>query len=227
MLRREGKSTLLHTLAGLIAPGSGTVELDGAIIGAIRRPVLARRLAFLPQQPVAPEEMTVARLALQGRFAHVGLLRGYRAADFEAVRWTLEGTGLSAFAERPLREPSGGERQRAWIAAALAQEAEILLLDEPASFLDIGHQVEILDLLIRLSRERGVTIAMAMRDIDQALAVADRIALLDSGPLVFEGRPSDLAESGLIERVFRVRGRFVRLEPSGALHFAVPFGHAT
>ncbi|HWX46910.1 MAG TPA: ABC transporter ATP-binding protein [Roseomonas sp.] len=218
----SGKSTALHVLAGLIVPSAGTVEIDGRPLRGIARRALARRLAFLPQQPAAPEEMTVERLALQRRFAHVGLLRGYRAADHQAVRWALESTGLAGLAARPLRELSGGERQRAWIAATLAQEAEILLLDEPTSFLDIGHQAEVLDLLARLAHERGVTVAMAIHDIDQAMAVADRIALLEAGQLVFDGSPHDLARSGLVEKVFRVNGRFVLLEPSGALHFDVP-----
>ncbi|MCJ2131714.1 ABC transporter ATP-binding protein [Methylobacterium sp. E-045] len=214
----SGKSTLLHALAGLITPNAGTVEIHGRPLRTIRRRALAQRLAFLPQQPIAPEEMTVERLVLQGRFAHVGLLRGYRPVDIEAVQWALESTGLAALAARPLHALSGGERQRAWIATALAQEADILLLDEPTSFLDIGHQVEILNLLLRLSRERGITVAMAIHDIDQAMAVADRIVLLDTGRLMFEGTANDLAVSGLVEQAFRVTGRFVQVEPSGAWH---------
>jgi iron complex transport system ATP-binding protein len=217
----SGKSTALHALAGLIAPAQGTVAIDGKALKSYSRRNLAKRLSFLPQQPVAPDEMTVEQLVRQGRFAHVGLLRGYSRKDFEAVRWALEGTGLAELAERPLRELSGGERQRAWISAALAQEADILLLDEPTSFLDIGHQVEVLDLIWRLSRERGVTVVMAIHDLNQAMAVCDRISVLDKGEQIFNGMPADLAGSGLIERVFQVRGRFVSIKPSRAPHFDV------
>jgi iron complex transport system ATP-binding protein len=217
----SGKSTALHALAGLIAPAEGNVVIDGEPLSSFSRRALAKRLSFLPQQPIAPDEMTVEHLVRQGRFAHVGLLRAYDARDFAAVRWALESTGLADFADRNLRELSGGERQRAWISAALAQEADILLLDEPTSFLDIGHQVEVLDLICRLSRERGVTIIMAIHDLNQAMSVCDRISLLDRGEKVFDGVPADLAGSGLIERIFHVRGRFVDIGPSRAPHFDV------
>lgn len=220
----SGKSTALHALAGLIAPSDGAVSVGGKAIGSFSRRDLAKRLSFLPQQPAAPDEMTVEQLVRQGRFAHVGLFRSYSAQDVEAVRWALDCTGLSGLAERNLRELSGGERQRAWISAALAQEAEILLLDEPTSFLDIGHQVEVLDLVCRLSRERDVTIVMAIHDLNQAMSVCDRISLLDKGERVFDGVPADLAASGLIERIFNVRGRFVTLAESRAPHFDVELG---
>lgn len=217
----SGKSTALHALAGLITPSDGAVSVGGKAIGSFSRRDLAKHLSFLPQQPAAPDEMTVEQLVRQGRFAHVGLFRSYSAQDIDAVRWALECTGLTGLAERNLRELSGGERQRAWISAALAQEAEILLLDEPTSFLDIGHQVEVLDLVCRLSRERDVTIVMAIHDLNQAMSVCDRISLLDKGERVFDGVPADLAASGLIERIFNVRGRFVTLADSRAPHFDV------
>lgn len=217
----SGKSTALHALAGLTAPASGRVEIGGRPLRTFARRDLAKRLSFLPQQPIAPDEMTVEQLVRQGRFAHVGLFGSYRATDFEAVRWALESTGLTEFATRGLTQLSGGERQRAWISAALAQEADILLLDEPTSFLDIGHQVEVLDLVCRLARERGVAVVMAIHDLNQAMAVCDRISLLDHGELIFDGEPAALAASGLIERVFRVRGRFVDIGRSSAPHFDV------
>lgn len=138
----SGKSTALQALAGLLTPGDGTVTVDGRPIATMRRRDLARRLAFLPQQPSAPDEMTVEHLVRHGRFAHVRLFRNDRAAEAAAIRWALDSTGLWTLAGRSLRELSGGERQRAWISTAIAQEARILLLDEPTSFLDIGHQVE-------------------------------------------------------------------------------------
>ena len=217
----SGKSTALHALAGLIAPSAGQAAIDGVPIGSLSRRAIARRLAFLPQQPTAPDEMTIAQLVRQGRFPHVGLFRSYDQKDEEAIEWALESTGLTDLADRTLQELSGGERQRAWISAALAQEAGILLLDEPTSFLDIGYQVEVLDLVHRLSRERGVTIVMAIHDINQAIAVSDRISLLERGELRFDGEPRALAESGLIERTFRVKGRFVEVAPDKPPHFDV------
>lgn len=151
----------------------------------------------------------------------MGLFRTYRPEDEGAIKWALESTGLSDFADRGLRELSGGERQRAWISAALAQETQILLLDEPTSFLDIGYQIEVLDLVHRLSRERDVSIVMAIHDLNQAMSICDRISLLDKGTLVFDGDPKDLAASGLIEKVFRVRGQFVQIAPHAPPHFDV------
>lgn len=217
----SGKSTALQALAGLIAPAEGQVTIEGGSVATMSRRAIAKKLAFLPQQPSAPDEMTIAQLVRQGRFAHVGLFRSYDRRDEEAIDWALESTGLSSLADRTLRELSGGERQRAWISAALAQEAGILLLDEPTSFLDIGYQVEVLDLVHRLSRERGVTVIMAIHDINQAIAVSDRISLLEKGELRFDGEPRALAESGLIEKTFRVKGRFVRVSPDAPPHFDV------
>ncbi len=217
----SGKSTALQALAGLIAPSQGRAEIEGVAVAAMSRRAIAKKLAFLPQQPVAPEEMTVAQLVRQGRFPHVGLFRSYGRKDEEAIEWALESTGLAGLADRTLQELSGGERQRAWISAALAQEAAILLLDEPTSFLDIGYQVEVLDLVHRLSRERGVTILMAIHDINQAIAVSDRISLLEKGELRFDGEPARLAGSGLVEKTFRVKGTFVEVAPGKPPHFDV------
>jgi len=217
----SGKSTALQALAGLIRPAGGRADIDGKSVASMSRRDIARRLAFLPQEPSAPDEMTVEQLVRQGRFAHVGLFRSYNRKDEEAIAWALESTGLSGFGNRNLRELSGGERQRVWISAALAQEARILLLDEPTSFLDIGYQIEVLDLVHRLSRERGVGIVMAIHDLNHAMAISDRISLLDHGSLVFDGNPGDLAKSGLIEKVFKVRGKFVQIAPHAPPHFDV------
>lgn len=217
----SGKSTALHALSGLIRPDMGSTSIDGVSIRSLSRRHLARQLAFLPQQPAAPDEMTVQQLVRQGRFAHVGLFRSYGPRDEEAIHWALECTGLAGFSERSLRELSGGERQRAWISAALAQEAKILLLDEPTSFLDIGYQIEVLDLVHDLSRNKGVTVVMAIHDLNQAMAISDRITLLQGGEIKFDGEPASLAKSGLIESVFRVRGRFVEIAPNAPPHFDV------
>lgn len=217
----SGKSTALQALAGLIPASQGDAILNGKPISTMSRREIAKRLAFLPQQPIAPEEMTVEQLVRQGRFAHVGLFRSYTKEDEDAIAWALESTGLADFADRTLRELSGGERQRAWISAALAQEARILLLDEPTSFLDIGYQIEVLDLVHRMSHERGVSFIITIHDLNHAMSICDRVSLLDHGRLVFDGDPQDLATSGLIEDVFRVKGRFVQIGSRARPHFDV------
>ena len=217
----SGKSTALRVLAGLAAPTSGAATFGGRTLMQWRRAELAKHLSYLPQAPIAPTEMTVENLVRQGRFSHVGLWRRYAQRDRDAIQWALESTAMTPLAQRGLGELSGGERQRAWIAAALAQEAATLILDEPTSFLDIGHQAEVMDLLSALNRERGVTVIMAIHDINQAMMVSDRIALLDRGELKFFGDAAGLAQSGLIEATFNVAGRFVSLGDEHTPHFDV------
>ncbi len=217
----SGKSTALQAMAGLIKPTKGRAELDGKPLDQMPRRDIAKRLSILPQQPTAPDEMTVEQLVRQGRFAHVGLFRRYSADDEQAISWAIDSTGLANVAGRGLRELSGGERQRAWIAAALAQEAQFLLLDEPTSFLDIGYQIEVLDLVWRLSRDKGVGIVIAIHDLNHAMAISDRISILEKGDLVYSGTPAALSENGLIEQVFRVKGRFVKIAPQAPPHFDV------
>lgn len=217
----SGKSTALHALAGLIKPSHGDAWIRDTRVSSMSRRELAKKLAFLPQQPTAPDEMTVADLVRQGRFPHVGLFGSYGKDDEKAIDWALDCTGLSSLADRSLQELSGGERQRAWISACLAQEAQILMLDEPTSFLDIGYQVEILDLVHRLSREKNVTIVMAIHDINQAVAISDGISVLERGRLRFDGKPAALAASGLIQAVFRVKGTFVNGHEGTPPHFDV------
>lgn len=217
----SGKSTALHALAGLVRPAAGHVDLNGRRLDTLSRREIARQLAFLPQQPVAPDEMTVEQLVRQARFGHVGLFRRYRAEDEAAIRAALDQTGLADFADRGLGQLSGGERQRAWIAAALAQQAAILLLDEPTTYLDIGHQIEVLDIIHRLSRDQGVTIVMAIHDINQALSVADRILLLRRGQIAFDGTPSVLADTDMVQSIFGIRGRYVRIDADGPPHLDV------
>ncbi len=197
------------------------MTIDGEPMAGMTRRQIAHRLSFLPQQPTAPDEMTVEQLVRQGRFAHVGLFRRYQQRDEEAIAWALESTGLAPLAQRSLSALSGGERQRAWISAALAQEARILLLDEPTSFLDIGYQIEVLDLVHRLSRERGVTVVMAIHDLNQPCPSPTASLFWKKAVWSSTARRTDLAESGLIERVFRVDGTFVQLSADGPPHFDV------
>lgn len=217
----SGKSTLLKCLAGLETPTSGVVTLADRPLADLSRRDIARQLAVLGQNPETPAGLNVEELVEQDRYPHRPWLGRLTAHDREAIEAAIRRVDLGAMRGRQIATLSGGERQRAWISAALAQEAGILLLDEPTSFLDIGYQVEVLDLVHRLSRERGVTILMAIHDINQAIAVSDRISLLEKGVLRFDGAPRALAESGLIERTFRVKGRFVEVAPDKPPHFDV------
>jgi len=221
----SGKSTALQAIAGLIRPETGQVKISQNVVSTLTRRQISRLLSFLPQHPKAPEEMTVGQLVRMGRFTHVGLFRRYQPRDEEAIVWALESTGLLPLAHRRLREISGGEQQRAWIAAALAQEAKVLLLDEPTSFLDIGYQVEVFDLIHKLSRERQITIVISIHDLNQAMSIADRVVLLSQGSLCFNGVPAELAQTELLKTIFRVKGRFVPLPGDTSPHFAVELAH--
>ena len=197
-----GKSTLLKTLAKLIKPGEGSVTLDGKAISKYPPKQLARMLGLLPQSPVVPEGITVADLVGRGRFPHQSLFSGWTKKDYEAVEEAMEFMNITEFADRDIDELSGGQRQRVWIAMALAQQTDILLLDEPTTFLDITYQVEILDLLTNLNRKYGTTIVMVLHDINLSARYADYIFALKDGELVSEGKPSEIITSDLVQSVF-------------------------
>lgn len=201
-----GKSTLLRALAGLLAPRSGAISLDGQPIARLSRKQLARRLSFLPQIPRAPDDITVRDLVEQGRYPHRRPLAPWSAADRAACTEALELTHMVALAEQPLAALSGGQRQRAWLAMTLAQSADILLLDEPTTYLDMAHQLELLVLLRRLVDERGKTILAVLHDINQAGQFADKLALLSNGSIAGSGRPVDVITAETIRTVFHVDG---------------------
>lgn len=221
----SGKSTLLKALARLLAPTRGAVLLEGEAIASLPTAAVARRLAILPQAPVAPAALTVRELVEQGRYPHVGALRMLRRQDHDAVREALALTGLEPFAHRALDALSGGERQRAWIALALAQDTPVLLLDEPTTFLDVGHQMEVLGLVERLERERGLTVVMVLHDLNQAARHADRMVVLQAGRVVADGPPSEVFEPGMLARVFRIEAR-VLVDPVTGGRLCVPCGIA-
>ncbi len=197
-----GKSTLLRALARLISPRAGQVVLDGKVLHGRPTKEIARTLGLLPQSPIAPEGIAVADLVGRGRHPHQKLLARWSAHDYDVVAHALAATGVADLAERSADELSGGQRQRVWIAMALAQETDILLLDEPTTFLDVAHQIEVLDLLTDLNRERGTTIVMVLHDINMAARYADHLFALRGGEIVASGRPSEVVTDRLIREVF-------------------------
>jgi iron complex transport system ATP-binding protein len=200
----SGKSTLLRALGRIIQPIGGLVHLDGKAISTMSGRDIARTLALLPQSPVSPEGLTVRQLCRFGRHPHKGMLSRTTTQDETIVEEALVATGLADLAERPLDRLSGGQRQRAWIAMALAQETPILLLDEPTTYLDIAHQLEVLELLKELNRQRGRTIVMVVHDLNHAAQYADHIIAVADGDIHASGKPGDLLGPALIKAVFGI-----------------------
>ncbi|MEW6152946.1 MAG: ABC transporter ATP-binding protein [Actinomycetota bacterium] len=219
-----GKSTLLRALARLLKPKSGTVYLDGHAIGKLPTREVATRLGILPQSPVAPEGLTVADLVARGRNPHQRWLQQWSPDDEAAVSAALEATATVELADRPVDELSGGQRQRAWIAMALAQGTPIMLLDEPTTFLDMAHQVEILDLLARLNRDEGRTIVIVLHDLNQACRYAHHLVAMVDGAIAAEGSPAEVVTEAMVERVFGLAVRIIA-DPVAGTPLVVPAGH--
>ena len=199
-----GKSTLFAGLARLLKPAAGDVLLDGRSIDATPTREVAKALALLPQHPIAPEGMTVAELVRQGRTPHQGLLGRGGPDDDAAVAAAMEATGVSELAERTADSLSGGQRQRVWLAMVLAQQTGILLLDEPTSFLDIGHAVELLDVVRRRNREHGTTVVMVLHDLFLAARYADHLVAMQDGEIVAAGEPTDVLTAQLAEQLYGI-----------------------
>jgi iron complex transport system ATP-binding protein len=199
-----GKSTLLRTLAGLQPALSGSVDVNGVPLASHGRRVLARTLTMLAQFNQIPSGLTVRELVAYGRYAHGGWLRGLSRADHAAIDEALATSGLAADAARDVAALSGGERQRAWIAMALAQQAPIVLLDEPTTYLDIHHQLDILRELRRLNRTRGLTIVWVLHDLNQAAAYSDEIVLMRAGRIVAQGSPDAMLDPRHLIETFSV-----------------------
>jgi iron complex transport system ATP-binding protein len=221
----SGKSTVLKALARMLRPRHGAVYLDGRDISRLPTREVARKLAILPQSPSAPEELTVAELVEQGRYPHVGPLRLFDDADRAAIAGALAETGMTGLSRRTLDSLSGGERQRAWIALALAQQTPILLLDEPTTYLDIGHQFEVLDLIQRLNAEQGMTIVLVLHDLNQAARFSRRMVVLDAGNIVADGSPLEVLTPELLARVFHVRATVIP-HPEDGVPVCLPFALA-
>ncbi|GHD12495.1 ABC transporter ATP-binding protein [Tianweitania populi] len=218
-----GKSTLLRVMSRLLSPRSGQVLLDGKSIHRMPPRQLARTLGLLPQSPIAPEGITVADLVSRGRHPHQGLLSRWTQADDEAVASALEATKTFDLAERPVDELSGGQRQRVWIAMALAQQTDLLLLDEPTTFLDISHQVEVLDLLTDLNKRRGTTIVMVLHDLNLAARYADYLVAIADGRLHAAGKPEAILTEDTVRKVFGLESRII-LDPTSGRPLMLPIG---
>ncbi|MFI6284395.1 ABC transporter ATP-binding protein [Streptomyces sp. NPDC051018] len=218
-----GKSTLLRSMSRLLAPREGRVVLDGKEVHRLPAKELARTLGLLPQSPVAPEGITVADLVGRGRHPHQRMFSRWKHEDDEAVAAALEATDTMPLADRSVDELSGGQRQRVWIAMALAQQTDILMLDEPTTFLDASHQVEVLDLLTDLNHARGTTVVMVLHDLNLAARYADHIVALASKRLHAAGPPNEVLTEETVRAVFGLDSRIIE-DPVSGRPLMLPIG---
>jgi iron complex transport system ATP-binding protein len=218
-----GKSTLLRALGRLLKPSSGQVVLDGKRIDRTPTREVAKVLGLLPQAPSAPEGLTVADLVARGRHPHQAWYRQWSSDDEEIVAQALEWTGIEDLAERPVDELSGGQRQRAWISMALAQGTDLLLLDEPTTFLDLAHQVDVLELVRRLHREAGRTVVMVLHDLNLAARYADRLVAMRDGRIIAAGEPGDVITEEMLADVFGLDAKVIE-DPVAGTPLVVPIG---
>ncbi|HEY4418777.1 MAG TPA: ABC transporter ATP-binding protein [Pseudonocardia sp.] len=218
-----GKSTLLRALGRLLKPTAGQVVLDGKRIDRVPTREVAKVLGLLPQAPSAPEGLTVADLVARGRHPHQAWYRQWSADDEDAVAQALDWTGIADLAERPVDQLSGGQRQRAWISMALAQGTDLLLLDEPTTFLDLAHQVDVLELVRRLHSEAGRTVVMVLHDLNLAARYADRLVAMREGRIVAAGKPAEVITEELLDEVFGLAARVIP-DPVAGTPLVVPIG---
>ncbi|MER5621404.1 ABC transporter ATP-binding protein [Streptosporangium sp. NPDC002544] len=218
-----GKSTLLRAMGRLLKPSGGEVLLDGKRIDRMPSKEVARILGVLPQSPSAPEGLTVADLVSRGRHPHQTWYRQWSSDDESAVGAALAMTGLLDLGDRPLDELSGGQRQRAWISMALAQGTDLLLLDEPTTFLDLAHQIEVLELVRRLHGELGRTVVMVLHDLNLAARYADRLVAMRDGGVVAAGPPSEVLTEALLAEVFELDAKVIE-DPVAGTPLVVPIG---
>ncbi|MEC3884639.1 ATP-binding cassette domain-containing protein [Halobacillus litoralis] len=204
-----GKSTILKTMSRLLEPKSGTVYLDGKAIHKESTKEIAKKMAVLPQTPQAPSGLTVYELVSYGRFPHQRGFGKLTKEDRDIIEWALEVTGVQQFSEREIDALSGGQRQKVWIAMALAQGTDLLLLDEPTTYLDLAHQLEVLTLLEKLNKEEGRTIVMVLHDLNHAARFADHLVALNGGKIVKEGTAHEVMTSAVLRRVFNIDAAIV------------------
>ena len=218
-----GKSTLLRALGRLLQPKQGQVLLDGKRIHKMSTKEVARVLGLLPQSPAAPEGLSVADLVARGRHPHQAWYRQWSGGDEDAVAEALEMTGILELAERGVDELSGGQRQRGWLSIALAQGTDLLLLDEPTTYLDLSHQVDVLDLIGRLHDDSGRTVVMVLHDLNLAARYVDRLVAMKDGAIVAEGLPHEVLTESLLAEVFDLKARVID-DPVTGTPMVVPVG---
>lgn len=219
----SGKSTLLRTMSRLITPKKGEVLLDGKSVHRTQPRELARTLGLLPQSPIAPEGITVADLVSRGRHPHHSLFSRWTRGDDEAVDAALNATRTTELADRPIEELSGGQRQRVWIAMVLAQQTDVLLLDEPTTFLDVSHQVELLDLLVDLNQARGTTIVMVLHDLNMAARYGDYLVAIANGRVHAAGTPEAVLTQDTVRQVFGLESSIIS-DPTSGRPMMLPIG---
>lgn len=211
-----GKSTLLRAFARLLKPSAGQALIDAHPLPSLPGKELARMLGLLPQSPTAPEGIVVADLVGRGRHPHQGLMGRWSTRDYEVVAQALEMANTTELAERPIDELSGGQRQRVWIAMALAQETDILLLDEPTTYLDIANQLEVLDLLTDLNHNHGTTIVMVLHELGLAARYSDHLIAMNAGKIYAQGTPTNVITETMMSEVFHTDARIIADPVSGA-----------
>lgn len=217
-----GKSTLLKTIARIITPQKGEIKLDGISIKARAPKEIAKKMAVLPQSPIVPSGLLVKELVSYGRFPYQSAMGGLKEKDIEMVNWAMKVTGIFEFGERSVDSLSGGQRQRAWIAMALAQETEILVLDEPTTYLDMAHQLEILLLLQKLNKEENRTIVMVLHELNNATKFADYLIGVKDGQVVFRGHPLDVITNENLYTLYGIDAK-LQLNETGQYPICVDF----
>lgn len=199
-----GKSTLLKTIARINKLKNGDIFINNKNIKKVKEKDIAREVAFLPQGPVCPSGLTVRELVAYGRFPHQKMIGGLNSHDKEVIDWAIEETGLSEFADREVENLSGGQRQRAWIAMTLAQETEIIMLDEPTTYLDMSYQLEVLEVLEKLNKEKQITVVIVLHELNNACRFANNIIGLKKGKVICEGRPIDVITKESLKEIYGV-----------------------
>ena len=199
-----GKSTLLKTIARVNKPKAGDIFINNKNVKKVKEKDIAKEVAFLPQGPVCPSGLTVRELVAFGRFPHQKMIGGLNTHDKEVIDWAIEETGLSEFADREVENLSGGQRQRAWIAMVLAQETDIIMLDEPTTYLDMSYQLEVLEVLHRLNKEKNITVVIVLHELNNACRFADNIIGLKKGEIICEGRPIDVINKESLKEIYGI-----------------------
>lgn len=207
-----GKSTLLKTIARINKPKNGDIFINNKNIKKIKEKNIAKEVAFLPQGPVCPDGLTVRELVAYGRFPHQKMIGGLNSHDKDLIDWAIKETGLSEFADREVENLSGGQRQRAWIAMTLAQETDIIMLDEPTTYLDMSYQLEVLEVLQKLNREKNITVVIVLHELNNACRFADNIIGLKKGKIICEGKPLEVINKENLKEIYGIEANLQKSE---------------